>query len=168
MPTALHRRILGPHWPAPPVSEADLFFSVVNLHPPARRTLRQQLTASGTWQIGHLFGHVNDGALQITSAAAVPCPGVDADSYGLGALDACRALDARTDWVGCWLTAPDGRPPTLADALNRFDDGQLTAVFAEQRILLTVGTEDGRLEFLALRALDIDLSPEILPVALIP
>lgn len=168
MPTALHRRILGPHWPVPPPGETGSFFTAVNLHAPGRRVLQQQLAATGTWQIGYLFGYVSEEALQITAAAALPCPGLDADSYALGSLDICRAFDARTGWAGRWLSAPDGRPPTLADALIRFDDGQCTAVFAEQRILLAVGIEDGQLSLTALHAPDIDLPPDTLPVALTP
>lgn len=103
--------------------------------------------------------------LQVTHAAALPFPGLNADACALGARGMGRAADARTDWVGCWLCAPNGRSPTLASTLTRSDASQRTAIFAAQRVSLTAGVENGRLTFTALRALDIDLSPESLPTA---
>lgn len=164
MTTALHRRILGPYWSVPPQPEAGLFIDSIQVHSAARRMLQQQLTACGTWQSGYLFGQVVDDVLQITAATPVAYPGSDAGSYALGFLDALRATGNPTDWVGSWLTAPDGQLPDLAVSLQRFDDGQRVAEFAEQRVLLSCGAQEGRLAFTALRALDIGTAPEVLPL----
>lgn len=166
MPTALHRRILGPYWSAPPPPEAGLFVESIQIHSAARQTLQHQLTACGTWQSGYLFGQVVDEVLQITAAAPMTYPSRDAGSYALGFLDALRATGQATDWIGTWFTAPDDHVPDLAVSLQRFDDGQRTAEFSEQRVLLSFGAQEGRLTFTALRALDMDLVPEVLTVTL--
>lgn len=164
MPTALHRRILGPHWSIPPPSEAGQFFEAAHVHTAARRTLWQQLTSSGSWQTGYLFGQITDDVLQIMAATPAAYPGYDAQLLALGFLDALRRTGDPVDWVGIWWSAPNGQLPDLADSLHRFGTGQRTAEFADQRVLLSLGLQDGRLAFTALRSVDIGAASHLLPV----
>lgn len=98
--------------------------------------------------------------------AATPAayPSCDHQLLALGFLDALRSTGEPVEWVGTWWTAPDGQLPDLADSFHRFGDGQRAAEFAEQRTLLSLGLQDGRLLFTALRSLDVGAAPHLLTV----
>lgn len=159
--TFLHCHLLGPHW-SPKPRELDV--QMVNLHVAAQRSLLTQLRATGAWQSGLLIGHTTHDRARVICASPCPPPGIDPASHALGSLDGLRQVNPNAEWLGMWCSAPDTRLPALSTLLERFEQGQILGLFAEQRLLLGAGIEDGALTCTALVSADVDLSPRVVPV----
>ena len=159
--TSLHRHLLGPHWPPQP---RNLDVQSMILYVAAQRALRIQLQATGAWQTGLLAGHTTRDCARVICISPCPPPGIDPASHGLGFLDGLRQIHPNAEWLGMWCSAPDTRLPALSTLLERFEQGQILGLFAEQRLLLGAGIEDGALTCTALVSADVDLSPRVVPV----
>ena len=155
-----HRRFLrlvGPRRPrsddeAQPPREVDVT-------PAARAFFRQVLDVGGQYQGGALFGHLNGGVLTVEYAApnGYACwqreqqSPLDLDArYLLGLTDAYRSSrETPIDWVGNWLSFPDGGLPSYRESLNWLDEAVAVRLVDSEHCLLMVGWAESRLGALA-------------------
>lgn len=150
--TRLHRRVLGPLWPAGS-SDTAAVFSTVNISSATRQALTRHFTAPGIWRAGSLYGYVRNDALHVHIAAPNGYrlwadPVLDGNpAYELGWADALLALGPNpVDLVGSWIMRPDNRVPSYAEIEFWLRDGASKGIFDETSILLAVGLKDHHLE----------------------
>lgn len=122
----------------------------------ARRSLLQQLYASGTLRGGPLFGEREAGTVTVHFAVpggyacwsrdVRPDPLDTDERYLLGWSDClARLYGERVQWVGNWIAYPHSQLASVEDDMSWLREGLETDLFNEDCFLLSVGWQQGRL-----------------------
>ncbi|WP_135230475.1 hypothetical protein [Deinococcus fonticola] len=171
--TRLHDLYYGPRSQHLARSQAsDSAVQEVVIHAPATRALRTHLRCTGRWWGGPIFGSLQQGTVGIEYITPGTVPGsrtaldtplaMDAD-YVLGWADALSAThQSQLDWQGMWVMAPNAEMQDALDQLRWVYQARQQGLLTEERALLFVGWQEGRLSGVAYIQRD---EPEAIPVA---